>query len=293
MLILVRYGEIGLKSSQVKAQFEQRLVERLEQKCSYAGIDGDVRRSEGRIFADVPEEDAADAAIALSRVPGVVSVSPAAQTSLDLDDIGEQALELVADQDAETFAVDARRAGEHDYTSADIEEAVGQRIVDGTGLEVDLDDPDVTVTVEARYTNAYLYTETVDGVGGLPVNEENRVAVLMEDRSSTVAAFLLMKRGCTVFPVYTGGDSERLETEMATLRQFDPDVKLTVMQGEEPAAALDRACDLYDCAAAAVARTADELGEEPAVAAELLLPTAGMSEEKVMERYRAIAAPSA
>ncbi len=290
MLILIRYGEIGLKSAQVKKRFEQRLVQRLEGKLSHVRIEGEVFESEGRIFADVPEDGAADAAVALSRVPGVVSVSPVVTTSLELDDIGEEALELVADRDADTFAVDARRAGEHDYTSSDIEEVVGQRIVDATGLGVDLDSPDVTVHVEARYTNAYLYTETVDGVGGLPVDEENRVAVLMEDRTSTVAAFLLMKRGCTVFPVYTGSDSERIEPEMATLRQFDPDVKLTVLKGAGDGEALDRACDLYDCAAAAIGHTGDELGQEPDTDAELLLPTTGMGEEEVLETYREIAA---
>lgn len=291
MLILARYGEIGLKSSQVKQRFEQQLVERLDEKLSYVEIEGDVHRSEGRIFADVPEEDVADAAMALSRVPGVVSVSPAVTTSLNLDDIRETAVDLVADCDAATFAVDARRAGEHDYTSEDIEAEVGQAIVDRTGMDVDLDNPDVTVYVEARYTTAYLYTEVVDGVGGLPVSDDDRVAVLMENRASTVAAFLLMKRGCTVFPVYTGNDSDRLETEMATLRQFDPDVKLTVMSGEEPGAALARACDLYDCSAAAVGRTAEELGGEPEVDVELLLPTAGMSDDEIMERYREMSAP--
>lgn len=292
MRLLVRYGEIGLKSSSVKATFEQRLMTRLEEKLTYRDIDGDVSESEGRIFADVDEDDAADAALALSRVPGVVSVSPVAVTSLEPAAICETAVDLLAERDVEAFAVDARRAGEHDYTSQDLEEAVGQAVVDELGLDVDLDTPEVTLSVEARYRNAYMYTETVDGVGGLPVSEEDRVAVLMTDRAATVAAFRLMKRGCTVFPVYTGEEPEALEQDMRALRQFDPGVKLTVAD-EQAEEALATAVALYDCQAAALPHTTDEIGEDvPAVDAELLFPNAGAAEDAVMETYQELLTPA-
>ncbi|MDY6774207.1 MAG: THUMP domain-containing protein [Candidatus Nanohaloarchaea archaeon] len=285
MFLLIRYGEIGLKSSQVKSRFEERLEKRLEEKLSYRGIEGEILESEGRIFAEVEEQDAADASLALSRVPGVVSVSPAVRTTLELDDIAERAVEMLEEREVGSFAIDARRAGEHDYTSEDLEEEVGQAVVDSLGLEVDLDEPDVTVHIEARYRNSYLYTETVDGVGGLPVNEEDRVAVLMEDRASTVAAFLLMKRGCRVFPVYTGEEPKGLEEEMEVLHQFDPGVKLTVMKGEEEEV-LEQVSDLYECQAVAVSAVSDELEELPETEKELLLPNSGFSEEEVMEKYR-------
>ncbi|MDY6770155.1 MAG: THUMP domain-containing protein, partial [Candidatus Nanohaloarchaea archaeon] len=292
MLILLRYGEIGLKSGPVKKKFRDRLLDRLREQLDYRGIDGDILRREGRIFADVAEEDAADAALALSQVPGVVSASPAVETTLVLDDIEAGAVELLADRNAETFAVDARRAGEHDYTSKDIEEAVGDAVREQCGLAVDLDDPDVTVDVEARYTAAYLYTETVDGIGGLPIGDENRVAVLFEDRAATVAAFLLMKRGCRVFPVYTGADSDAVSEEMEVLRQFDPGVKLTVMDGKTPAEALDDACDLFDCDAAALPWPSGELEQDvPATDVELLFPNAGFPEDEVMDRYAELLSP--
>lgn len=285
MRLLVRYGEIGVKSSPVKKKFKQRLMERLAEKLSYRGIDGDVVEQERRIFVEVEDEEAADVSIHLSRVPGVVSVSPVVMASLDLEDITEKAVELMSGVEG-SFAVDARRAGEHEYTSKEIEDPVGERIVEELGLAVDLDDPGKTVSVEARYMNAYLYTETVDGIGGLPVNRDNRVAVLMEDRVSTVAAFLLMKRGCTVFPVYTGSDSSAVEPEMDLLQRFDPEVKLTVMDGSGVDALAD-AADLYGCQAVAVARTADEIwdGDIPESNQEILFPTAGMSEDEALERY--------
>lgn len=290
MRILVRYGEIGLKSGQVRSRFEERLAENLQRKLDAVGIDGDIVETDGRIFADVAEDDAADAALALSKVPGVVSVSPVAEAGeVAMDAIVDTAVELVEGVEADTFAVDARRAGDDKpFTSQDIAEEVGQAVVEEHGLDVDLDEPDVTLGVEARYTTAFCYTETVDGVGGLPVDARDPVAVLLSDRAATVAAFRMLKRGCTVFPVYTGDHPEEVAEELATLRQFDPDVKLTVMDAE-PGAALDRTAELYDCTAVVLPHTADDLGDElPDTERELLLPNCGVSTEDVMDEYAEI-----
>lgn len=294
MRILVRYGEIGLKSSQVKTGFVKTLRRNLQHTLDAAGIDGNILKTGGRIFAEVPDEGAADAVLSLSLVPGVVSVSPVMECGLDLDEIIETGLDVFEQErnnwEAErdpTFAVSARRAGEHDYTSKDIENELGQRIVDEHGLEVDLDDPDLTVYVEARYKNAYVYTAVVEGTGGLPIDDRNEVAVLMEDRASTVAAYLLMKRGCKVFPVYTGHEADRLEQDMNTLRQFDPGVKLTVMKGEDDAEALEQVCDLYDIDAVALSYTAEDIEDAnpPDIAAELLYPVCGLNPEEVLQIY--------
>lgn len=290
MRILVRYGEIGVKSRQVQRSFLDRLKHNLQEALDAATIDGTVLEDEDRIFAEAPEEDVADAAITLSHVPGVVSVSPVVTTSTDFDDIIGTLVDLAGGVEAETFAVEARRAGDHhDYRSQDIKEEAGDRIREEHNLDVDLDRPDLTVAVEVRYQHAYCYTETVPGVGGLPVGDENRVAVLMEDRASTVAAYRLMKRGCTVHPVYTGQEADTLSEEMDTLRQYDPSIKLTVLKKQGPAEALTTVCDLYDCDAVAYGTTTDDLDENvPEHEREILLPNSGHTTEAVLETYARI-----
>ncbi len=289
MLLLVRYGEIGLKSAQVRAKFEQRLRDNLAARLTASGIDGDIVERDDRIFVDVEPDDAADAALALSQVPGVESVSPVETAALEMDAMGDAALTVVAGTDGETFAVDARRAGDHAFTSDDIEAALGDRIRAETDMAVDLDDPDVTVNIEARYTTAYLYSRTVDGVGGLPVADDARVAVLMTDRAATVAAARLMTRGCTVYPVYTGHEPDALEPEMELLRQFDPGVKLTTLQDEDPAAALVTVADLYDCTAVAHPATTAELADAALeVDRPVLYPNCGRTEAAVLDEYAAL-----
>ncbi len=295
MLILVRYGEIGLKSAQVQTGFVTRLRRNLQKKLDATNIDGHILEREDRIFAEVSGDDAADAALALSRVPGVVSVSPVVESTLSMDTMIETGTSVFADEyrdrdDNPSFAVNARRAGEHDYTSKDIENKLGQAIVDEYNTPVNLDTPDITVYVEARYKNAYIYTRRINGIGGLPVNAETPVAVLMTDRAATVAAYLLMKRGCTVYPVYTGHDPDNLEQDMAILRQFDPHVKLTVMKGTDDMKALEQVCDLYDINAIAFSHTADEIDsvERPAIDAAILYPVCGMHHAEVLDTYGSI-----
>lgn len=290
MRILVRYGEIGVKSRQVQRSFLDRLQQNLQDALDATALAGEVFEDEDRIFAEIDEAEAADATLTLSHIPGVVSVSPVVTTSTDFDDIITTLVELAQGTDAETFAVEARRAGDHhDYRSQDIKEEAGDRIRKEHGLIVDLDDPDLTVAVEVRYQNAYCYTETVNGIGGLPVGDNNRVAVLMEDRAATVAAFRLMKRGCHVFPVYTGQKADQLEKEMNTLRQYNPHTKLTVLKKEEPREALTTVCDLYDCDAVAFGATSDDLDTGvPTHEEEVLLPNTGYTTEEMLETYARI-----
>lgn len=293
MKILIRYGEIGLKSAQVQTKFRKQLRRNLDHKLKAKDIEGHILETEGRIFAEVEEDDVSDAVIALSTVPGVVSVSPVVTTGLTMDEIEEAALDVLGselatqEEDDAAFAVRARRAGEHEFSSKDIENKVGQAIVDKYNLDVDLDNPDVTVSIEARYKNAYVSTQKIMGIGGLPVTDRNKVVVLMEDRASTVAAYSLMKRGSKVYPLYTGHEAENLEEDMNILRQFDPDVKLTVMKGKDTTAALEDACSLFEAEAVAFGTTAAELDdiELPDVEAEILLPNCGFDQEAILDQY--------
>jgi len=77
-VIIVRYGEIGLKSRQTRQIMEQRLV----QNIKLAIDDKKVRRERGRIYV---ESGSPEDAVAVSRVFGVVSTSIALIASSDED----------------------------------------------------------------------------------------------------------------------------------------------------------------------------------------------------------------
>jgi thiamine biosynthesis protein ThiI len=106
-----------------------------------------------------------------------------------------------------SFAVRCKRVGDHGYSSDDVRKLLGQQILDKfgkkLGLKVDLGNPDVVVGVEIRDQQAFIYSQTLDAVGGMPLGVQPRLVCLFSGGiDSPVGWFLVMKRGCPVVPVY-------------------------------------------------------------------------------------------
>jgi len=293
MRIIVGYSEIGLKSDQVERKLLGWLQNRIGDKLDHVGIDNEVYMEQGRLFTDVAEDDVAETVEALRFVPGIQFLAPCVMTGLDRDDIATEALSILKGQKATSFAVSARRAGEHDYTSKDIEEHVGQAIVDGKDWEVDLDDPDITVFIEARYGNAFLYTERLDGIGGTVIDRNDIVVVPLRDRIDVYAGHLLMKRGCNVIPVYNGSNPDEVAEGERILKEHYPEIKLVTTRMEDWKAAVNQVAEAYDARAIGIGLTAQEIEDfdDSPFVRPVLKPTCGMSEDEILDRYGDLLVP--
>jgi len=237
--VLVRHGDVGIKSRPVQARMEARLAENLRAQLDARGISGDVEREYGRLVVHADDVDAATTAA--TETFGVVSASPAVVVDPTLDAI-EAALAAAARAryDGGTFGVDARRAGDHDFDSRDIGreggQAVWNAVEDDFEPEVDLDDPDVTFSVECRQERAFVFLEARAGPGGLPLGTQDPLVALVSGGiDSPVAAWLAMKRGAPVVPVYLelgpygGPDHEARAVEtVRALARWAPDHDMTV-----------------------------------------------------------------
>ncbi len=201
--ILVRYGEIGIKSDRVRSRYESTLVKNIERALTFCEIPFDsVIRDFGRIFVKTQEITAAPT---IARVFGVVSVSPVQTNAATLEAMKDAALRIVSPllTQGESFAIRSRRTGTHDYSSKDIGVVVGRAIEQATGAPVRLTTPDVELFIEVRAERAYIYTEVINGVGGLPLGTQGNVITLLSGGiDSPVAAWLMMKRGCTITPLF-------------------------------------------------------------------------------------------
>ena len=240
--VLVRHGDLNTKSTTVKRYMEGLLVEQLEALLADRSIPGEVEHTWNRPQIYTDESAIEDATAAAADAFGVVSVSSCLRTAPTLEAIGE-ALARTADAcyDSGSFAVEARRADkELPFTSEDLAREGGTVIWDTVEDEfepsVDLDDPDLTVGVEARSEHAFVYVDQADGPGGLPLgSQEPLVALISGGIDSPVAAYEAMRRGSPVVPVYVdlgeygGPDHEARAMEtVRTLSRFAPIEPMTV-----------------------------------------------------------------
>ena len=146
------------------------------------------------------EAESAEAPERVARVFGVSSISVVdAVVRPELDAIVEKGVELYRGQveRARTFAVKARRTGTHAFSSQDVRVQLGAAL--NPYGEVDLDDPEVTVSVEVREREAYLFRGRIEGMGGLPLGVEGTAVCLISGGfDSAAAAWLLLKRGVSL-----------------------------------------------------------------------------------------------
>lgn len=195
--VLVRYGEIALKGKN-RGQFEQRLHRNL--KAAVKGYSDEVIRLHGRFTVSCPVENLDQILERLSRVFGVVSISPVWETELNFDLIKEKAAEIVKNlpPELETFKIAARRANKKfPYSSPEINRLLGSHLQNlYPALKVNLDRPSFRLSVEIGYGKAFLYLDRLAGPGGLPVGISGRSLLLLSGGiDSPAAGWLAMKRG--------------------------------------------------------------------------------------------------
>jgi thiamine biosynthesis protein ThiI len=224
-VVIVRYGELALKSPGVRNWYEKILLKNIAAMLDSRGIPYSLMRREwGRIFIETTDPRAAGAA---ANVFGVVSTSPALITEPNLESAAETCALLGKDliHEGESFAIRARRSGNHSFSSADIGRNCGDAVwsmleLEGKHPRVDLSSPDREIFVEMRQNFAYIYLETIKGVGGLPLGTQGNMVVLMSGGlDSPVAAWLMMKRGVMITPVYC--NNSPYAEDAAKERAFD------------------------------------------------------------------------
>jgi tRNA uracil 4-sulfurtransferase len=229
ILYLIRYSEIALKSEPVRRRWEDRLITNIHEVLPGSRI----RKERGRIWVlgDANEER-------LSKVFGIVSFSRCDHCHLDelkpfiLDYCHRREM-----NEAKTFALRIRRVGNHSFRSQEKTIELADLILDEfPGLGVDLQNPDITIHVEIRHNDCYLYKDSVKGAGGLPLGVEGKlVALISGGIDSPVAAWAMMRRGCKIIPVYVdlfGSESalERARAVTDALRKYQPGLELMVVR---------------------------------------------------------------
>ncbi|MGH7699485.1 MAG: tRNA uracil 4-sulfurtransferase ThiI [Gemmatimonadales bacterium] len=200
-LFLVRLAsEIATKARGTRRRFQQRLVRNIRDALRAAGIEASVEDCWSRLYVETGDRSAGGRVAAVFGVGSVSEVE--ARIPADLGEIVRIGEALYADRvRGRTFAVRSHRAGRFPFGTQDVRVQLGAAL-DRHG-DVDLDHPEVTVTVELREREAFLYSGRIPGAGGLPLGVEGKaVALISGGFDSPVAAWLMLKRGIALEYVF-------------------------------------------------------------------------------------------
>lgn len=199
--LLVRYGEIGLKSASVRRRFENTLVDDIRRRHALAKVPCVITSTRGRLFVD--SDDWRKSCEILTRTFGIVSFSPVERVESDLDSLTRSVLnyaEPLLFKNA-TFAIRPRRTGNHSYTSQTMAEHLGSAVLakfKDRVIKVSLGQPDVEIFVEVRDKAAYLFSSTLLGPGGMPLGTQGRALSVIDSENGLASTWLMMKRGCSI-----------------------------------------------------------------------------------------------
>ncbi len=224
-ILLIRYAEIGLKSTPVRKRFESTLKDNMLNMLMNDGVEALVTNKGARFYVEATDIDAA--ARSLRKVFDIASMSVAVECTSKMDDMCQTAAEYSKGRlsEGESFAVKARREGSQGYTSLDMGREIGSAIFlanEDKGVKVDLTDPDKVFYVEARDNRAFIFQDYIRCHAGLPVGTQGKVIAYIDgtDRA-LVSAWLMMKRGCRVL-ARGEGDLSELRNYDGYVREFDP-----------------------------------------------------------------------
>ncbi len=195
-VVILRYSEIGLKGNN-RIVFEKKLIDNIrdclkKNKVKYKKIE----RLRGRII--IFTEQKLDC---LKYVFGISSFSSALVVEPEIKEIEKAIESIIKDRKFKTFRVSAQRLNkDFSLTSPEIERTIGSFVCEKLNKKVSLKNFDLEIGIEIL-DYAYVFTERIKGLNGLPVDIEGKVVSLIENKNSLLASLLMMKRGCLVIPV--------------------------------------------------------------------------------------------
>lgn len=194
--VTIHYHEIGLKGKN-RAWFENKLKQNI--KKSLQGLEyKSLKRISGRLLLNLDESsDPQKIKERLKKVFGIAYFALAYNSEQDIEKIKKKYWEILKDKKFKSFAVDVQRSKkDFPLKSPEIERKVGSFIKKKSGSDVDLENPKLTCHIEIVEDYAFIYTEKIDGAGGMPVGTSGKVVCLLSSGfDSPVAAYKIMKRG--------------------------------------------------------------------------------------------------
>lgn len=237
-IILLKLGEIVLKGLN-RRTFEDVLNKNIRRKLRPLG-DFKLRCAQSTIYVEPMSDDIDldEVVEELRKVFGIATLSRACVTKKDMNKIKQDLLVYLNEtlNSVKTFKVEAKRSDKaFSLKSPEICAQVGGFILKNfPNIKVDVNKPDIVVTIEIRDFDAYIRAGFIKGAAGMPVATGGKAAILISGGiDSPVAAWMMAKRGIELTsihfasPPYTSERSEqKVEALLKKVSEYSGRMKL-------------------------------------------------------------------
>lgn len=202
-LFLIKYGELNTKKANIGLflkTLQKNILEALKD------IDVKVVFDKGRMYVKTVEDNFMLVKEKLQKIFGIYEIAIGYELeSNDFNLLEKSLIELLKDKEFKTFKIETKRSDKSYFlTSPLINQKLGGIVLKNIkDVRVDVINPELHINVEIRKTNAYIYFETIKGLGGYPTTTLGKGLLMLSGGiDSPVAGFLAMKRGVKVECIY-------------------------------------------------------------------------------------------
>lgn len=198
--IIKYFPEIMIKGTKAKRQMIDQLFANIKKILNRISDDIEYKKLFDKIEVVCPIEVVVEVRQKLLETSGIEVVLEAIQidnlTTIDemKEVVNEKMAHLIQNK---TFVVRAKRTGQHEFKSTDIERTIGgYMLANNPSSKVDLKNPEVKINIELVHKQLNIITNKYLGVSGFPLGTQGDILSLMSGGfDSTVASYLTMKRG--------------------------------------------------------------------------------------------------
>lgn len=240
-LIMIKYGELTTKKENINL-FLTTLKQNIKQKLNDLKVE--IEFDKGRMFIRKLDFNYEDVVNKLKEVFGIHEIVIGYELkTLELSKIQEELLTLLKTKEFQTFKVETKRSNKNiAKTSVVISKEIGAFLLKNkNNIKVDIHNPELTIFLELRNTESYLYFETIQGLGGYPVSTLGKGMLMLSGGiDSPVAGYMAIKRGVKLealyfeSPPHTSIEAKNKVMELAkVLAKYNQEIKLHVINFTE------------------------------------------------------------
>ena len=238
-LIIIKYAELNTKKDN-KSFFIKTLVKNIE--TALIDIDKEIVYDTGRMF--IYSSDLDTVISKLQKVFGIHEIEIGYELENNSMETIENSLkELIEDKDIDTFKVETKRSDKnYPLKSPEISKKLGGVVLKTLKTaKVDVNNPKTLINIEIRFNKAYIYFESIKGLGGYPVGTLGKGMLMLSGGiDSPVAAYLAMKRGVRLEAIYfespphtSDAAKEKVKSLVKVLSNYSGYLKLHVINFTE------------------------------------------------------------